>query len=167
MKRWVIRIVVGILAVVIALAALRLFRSVDLRFTAAAVEKLGDAPSKVVLYSLDPIRLHGQPRSAELFHDFDVLGHAEITDRNEQQALFRELAWGVRENGGDVFACFNPRHALHVEQSGRSIDLVICFQCRSVSAYGFQQKNFLTGASPQNTFDASLRRHHLPLAPWP
>ncbi len=129
---------------------------------ADALEKLGDAPSKVVLYWLDPIRFHGETPSAELFHGFSILGDTEITDRSEQQALLRALARGVRGYGSDVPRCFNPRHALHVEQSGRSIDLVICFECLQVSAYGFQQNSFFTSAFPQSTFDASLRRHHLP-----
>lgn len=137
---------------------------IDARFTAGAVEELGNGPSKVVLYSLSPTKVYGPPGSAELFHDYNVLGHAEITDTNEQHVLLQELACGVRESRGDVFACFTPRHALHVEQGDRSIDLVICFECRQVSAYGFQQKSFLTSASPQQTFEASLRRHNLPLA---
>ena len=148
------------------LLAVSVTASSDQEEIAAALEKLGEAPSKFVLYSLEPIKFHSQSvRAAKLFHHFDILGHTEITDRSEQRALLRALAGGVREKKDHIVAmCFNPRHALHIEQSGRSIDLVICFECLQVQAYGFPQEGFLTSASPQATFDTSLRRHHLPLA---
>ena len=134
---------------------------------AAAVDKLADAPSKVVLYSLDPTKLHDKStHNDSVFHGFDILGRAEINDSGEQRALLRALARGVRENDASLAACFDPRHALHIEQSGRSIDFTICFECLQVEARGFHKRDgFFTSASPQPTFDESLRRHHLPIAP--
>ena len=131
-----------------------------------AIEKLGNAPSKFVLYSLDPRKRHEESlHNQKVFHGFNILGRAQITDSSEQRALLRALAHGVRENDGPPAACFDPRHALHVDQGGRSIDLVICFECSQVHAYGFNQHDsFLTSASPQPIFDDSLRRHGLPLA---
>ena len=134
---------------------------------AAAVERLAVAPSKFVLYSLNPANLHAETiHTATIFHGFDILGHADITDTAEQRALLRALADGMRENDSTAAACFDPRHALHIEQSGRSIDLVICFHCLQAHAYGFSAGEwFLTSSAPQPSFDESLRRHHIPLAP--
>jgi hypothetical protein len=135
---------------------------------ATAITKLSDSPSKFVLYSLDPGSLeHNESvQTATVFHDYGILGRAEITDADERQALVRALARGARETDGSIGGCFNPRHGLHVEQSGGSADFVICFECLQVHAHGFRGGNeFLTSATPQSTFDESLRRHDLPLAP--
>ena len=78
------------------LLAVSVTASSDQEEIAAALEKLGEAPSKFVLYSLEPIKFHSQSvRAAKLFHHFDILGHTEITDRSEQRALLRALADGV------------------------------------------------------------------------
>jgi hypothetical protein len=131
----------------------------------AALEKLANAPSKMVLYSLNPANHHnGDLRTDTVLHGFDILGKAEIADTNEQRALLRALAQGASENDDHAAACFNPRHALHVEQNGRSLDFTICFECLQVETQGFAPGGFLTTASPQPTFDQSLQTHHLPLA---
>jgi len=134
-----------------------------------AIAKLADSPAKFVLYSLDP-RLtlsHDESvQTATLFHGYHILGQTEISDAKERRTLAQALARGAGENEGNLANCFNPRHGLHVEQSGRAVDFVICFECLRTHAYGFPLGNeFLTSASPQRIFDDSLRRHHLPLAP--
>ena len=132
----------------------------------AALEKLADAPSKMVLYSLNPEDHHdGGLHTDTVFHSFGILGKAEIIDRSEQRALLQALAHGASENDDHAMACFNPRHALHIEQGGRSTDFTICFECLQVETRGFDQGGFLTSASPEPTFDESLRSHHLPVAP--
>ena len=96
----------------------------------AALEKLANAPSKVVLYSLNPENHNdNDPYTDTVFHGYDILGKAEITDRSEQRALLQALAHGASENDDHAMACFNPRHALHIEQNVRSIDFTICFEC--------------------------------------
>jgi len=131
----------------------------------SALEKLADAPSKMVLYSLDPQDHHdGGLHTDTVFHGFGVLGKAEITDTNEQRALLRALARGASENDDHAAACFNPRHAVHVEQNGHSLDFTICFECLKIQTQGFEPDGFLTSDSPQPTFDQSLQTHHLPLA---
>ena len=135
--------------------------------TAAAIARLSDLPSKFVLYSLDPGPLvHDESiDTATVFHGYDILGHAEITDANERRALLGALARGARESDGAIGMCFNPRHGVRVEQNARSVDFVICFECLQLHAFGFQRGGeILTSASPQATFDDSLRHHQLPLA---
>jgi hypothetical protein len=59
----------------------------------AALEKLASAPSKMVLYSLEPYsQQEGDSYTDTLFHGYAILGKAEITDTSEQQALVRTLA---------------------------------------------------------------------------
>ena len=136
---------------------------------ATELEELAKAPLKLVLYSLDPdpANWHDQSiRNDRVFYGFEILGHARIIDSAEQQALLHALAQGVRENYSSFAACFDPRHALHIEAGGRSIDLTICFECLQVEAHGLNKNiTFFTSASPQRTFDDPLMRHHLRLAP--
>jgi hypothetical protein len=132
----------------------------------ASLEKLADAPSKMVLYSVNPEDHHdGGLHTGTVFHGFGILGKAEIADPNEQRALLQALARGASENDDYAAACFNPRHALHVEQNGQSLDFTICFECLQVETQGFEPGGFFTSASPQPAFDQSLQTHHLPLAP--
>jgi hypothetical protein len=135
---------------------------------ARALDKLADTPSKMVLYSLNWGNLpdYHDIYDDKMFHGFIILGKAEITDRNEQRALLRALAHGVRENDSEAGACFVPRHALHIEEGGRSMDLAICFHCLQVETRGFNDGNyFLVSRSPEPTFDQSIAAHHLPTLP--
>jgi len=131
----------------------------------AALERLAKAPSKMVLYSLDPYSHHdGELYTATLFQGYDILGKAEIGDATEQQALLRALARGASENDSDAALCFNPRHALHIEQNGRSLDFTICFECFRVETRGFESDGFYTSRTPTATFDHSIQAHHMPRA---
>ena len=132
----------------------------------AAIEKLADSPSRVVLYSLDPDKRHIESVEPEkIFHDYVIRGRADITDAAERRAFLQALARGARDAVPNVIhACFNPRHALRIEQGSYAADFVICFECLQVQTCGFQPADFfLTSAAPQATFDESLRRHNLPL----
>ena len=133
----------------------------------AAIEKLADAPSKMVLYSLNPSNVPGSKDTynERMFDGFPILDRAEISDRNEQRALLRALARGASENDNQVGLCFNPRHALHVEQSGHAIDFTICFECFQVAKRGFSPGAFLTSRSPEPIFDESLKAHDMPVSP--
>jgi hypothetical protein len=143
-------------------------RHVEQAPVVSALEKLADSPSKMVLYSLDPGHLvHNEAiQTQTVFHGYHILGHADITNVSEQRALMQALARGASEaKPGVIGACFNPRHGLHIEKRGHSVDLVICFECLQVHAFDFQLSDgFLTSPSPQPTFDDSLRRYQLPLA---
>jgi hypothetical protein len=121
----------------------------------------------MVLYSLNWGNLpdYKDIYDDHLFHGFIILGKAEITDPSEQRALLRALARGARENDSEAGACFVPRHALHIEQGGRSVDFTICFHCLQVEARGLDSQSFLTSASPEPVFDSVLQAHHLPMLP--
>jgi hypothetical protein len=130
-----------------------------------ALERLASAPSKMVLYSLDPYSHHdGELYTDTLFKGYDILGKAEISDTSEQQALLRALARGASEADDNAALCFNPRHALHIEQNGRSLDFTICFECFRVEARGFESEGFYTSRTPTATFDQSLQMHRVPRA---
>jgi hypothetical protein len=126
------------------------------------IEKLAEAATKMVLYSLVP-HSSKQTSTAHNIKGFPILGEAEITDKNEQKTLLKALARGARESDRTVMLCFCPRHALHVESANRSVTFAICFQCLQVETQVPDEiGGFPISASPQAEFDAALKRHNLP-----
>lgn len=124
---------------------------------APAMQALENA-EQYVLLSLDPT-----PPAApgiEQFHGFGVLGQTTVADASTRKRLNDALRRGARESDGMVAACFNPRHGIRATRAGKTTDLVICFECRSVAAYEGDQKRdgFLVTPSPQDTFDDVLAR---------
>src|ERR1700676_2103674 len=111
-----------------------------------ALEQLADSPSHVILYSLEPTRPREEGSdSHSRFHGFAILGSAELRDLVEQKALLQGLAHSSTDARDSVSGCFNPRHGLHVEQAGRAVDLVICFECDWIEPHGLnQEKGFFT-----------------------
>jgi len=153
------------LVALLALSLVACSKRAERTTVAGALEKLADAPSRMVLYSLDPVA-DFETAQAKGFHGHDILGREDITDASEQRALILALASGAHEpDGRPIPLCFNPRHGLHVDQAGHSIDFVICFECIQVQAYGFKPwKEFIISHWQQSTFDDSCRRRQLPSA---
>ena len=134
---------------------------------ARSIESLSTSPSKFILYSLSPQRASkDETVTSTHFRGYSILGSAQITDPAEQRALLRALARGARENSDSAAMCFNPRHALHIEENQHSVDFTICFECLQVEARGFSPADwFTTSQSPENIFDESLTRHAVPKPP--
>jgi hypothetical protein len=90
------------------------------------------------LFALDPTPLRlGVPQPEKgAFHDYPILGRASLTDAVQAKALGELVLRGIRESDGKVAACFNPRHGIRVEQNGKTLDVVICYECLSLSVHG-------------------------------
>jgi len=116
------------------------------------------------LLSIDP-DIRGSTRN-NLFHKWNVLGRIMVRDRSARIKLVTAFRRGVEENPGYAAACFNPRHGIRASYAGKSVDLVICFECAQVEAYsdGRERSGFLITASPEPEFDAILRSANVPLA---
>jgi hypothetical protein len=109
------------------------------------------------LFSLNPAHLTEKPENH--FHGWEVLGSTKIDDAKTRGQIVAALRKGVAESDGMVAACFNPRHGIRVQHGGKTIDLVICFECLSAAVYvdGERSDGFLTTSSPQATFDRVLK----------
>jgi hypothetical protein len=115
------------------------------------------------LYSLDPTRQTDPPKDA--FHGWKVLGKTTVKDADTRKKLLAALEKGAKDNDGIAAACFNPRHGVRVKAEGKTIDLVICFECFSASVYAGDERtaSFLTTASPQPALDKVLTDAKVPL----
>ena len=63
---------------------------------------------------------------------------------------------GVRSSNGTVAACFNPRHGIHATRQGRTVDLLICFECLQIEIFEAERKiaGVLTSRSVEADVDA-------------
>ncbi|QDU83377.1 hypothetical protein Pla163_04760 [Planctomycetes bacterium Pla163] len=99
----------------------------------------------------------GQPvdDDSETFHGYRILGSADVDDPSRRDLLVRLVERGIEDSDGRVAACFNPRHGLSIVVDGQVTDLVICFECHSMSVYedGVEVAGHLTarGLAPQVT----------------
>jgi hypothetical protein len=119
------------------------------------------AATEIELYSLDP-SVRGQQDG---FHGWKILGKTTIKEAATRKALADAFKKGVAENKGEVAACFNPRHGIRVKHDGKTVDLVICFQCYSFQHFvdDKQGKGGLVTASPQPVFNKVLTNAKVPL----
>jgi hypothetical protein len=128
-----------------------------------AVQKALDKAETFELYSLEPgtgiARAKGErdPKK-EYFHDYEVLGKTAVKGEDRKKVV-EALRLGAEDNSGMVAGCFIPRHGIRLRTGKDTTDLVICFQCKSVSVYlnDKSEKGFLTTGDPQPTFDAVLK----------
>ncbi len=112
------------------------------------VEAFLKEASSMELVSLDPTRL--PPDAAApvhgTFHGYRVTGRAALPDAGQRKALAELVLRGIRESDGSQAKCFEPRHGIRVEQDAKVLDLVICYECLSIEAFG---NIFVGGTEPQ------------------
>jgi hypothetical protein len=103
------------------------------------------------------------------FHGWKVLGQTLIKDAKVRKDLVAAFKKGVEENDGIVADCFIPRHGIRIKHEGKTVDLVICFQCLKVYLYvdGKREKGFLVTRSPQPLFNQVLKSAGVPLPKGP
>jgi hypothetical protein len=98
------------------------------------------------------------------FHDYPVLGSTRITDASARQKLVAAFYRGATAKT-EAARCFNPRHGIRATGEGRTVDLLICFECGQVRAYvaGEMTASFRIARSPQPLLDQILRDAGVPL----
>src|SRR4051794_13315589 len=113
---------------------------------------------KFELYSLSPEHFAADKLPPKHFHSWEVLGSTKVEKADVRQKLVAALKKAAAENDGVAAACFNPRHGIRVVHDGKTIDLVICFECYSASVYIDDERkdSFLLTNSAKDTFDKVL-----------
>ena len=162
-RRWIVIVLVGIVAAVATTAVL--YRDIPVGKRIPGLQK----PEKLVLYSIDGTddseanRRALQAASEEDFAGYPVLGKIEFTSQKERDHLIAELQNAVVYPDGMPNKCFWPRHAILAVENGKTFEIVICFQCRQ---YMLNGKGFpLISKRPETEFNDYLRRHNIPIAP--
>ena len=119
------------------------------------------------LLSLDP--KHRDEDAPTEFYRRRVVGKIIIKDAATRNRLLGALDASVRAekpmSGG---ACFNPRHAIRAQHSGKTFYLVICFHCDNVYVYAdddLEHQDYIhIDRSPLSVFDDVLKSANIPLA---
>jgi hypothetical protein len=128
----------------------------------AAVREALEKAEGMTLLSLDPDEKAGVDAPVQ-FHGWKVLGKTEVKDKAARAKLVAALVEGASKKGLEPAKCFNPRHGLHLTYKGKSVDLVICFECAQVRVHGAGADRFLIARSPQPALDKILKDAGVPL----
>jgi hypothetical protein len=93
------------------------------------------------------------------YYGWRVVGRAAVTDRPARARLIESLRRSLRQPGVEPGFCFHPRHGLSVTRAGRTVDLVICFECSRFESYeNGEQTDFApVGGAPEPLFNDLLR----------
>src|SRR5262249_3531351 len=94
-----------------------------------------DIPSsaKAILERADHLEvLSLDPNRQGSFHGYRVLKTILVTSADTRKALISAFERAVKENQGEMAACFNPRHGLRATNGEKQEEFVICFQCLQV-----------------------------------
>jgi hypothetical protein len=132
----------------------------------AYAKRILEQANSFELFSLDP--KDRKPKDGDLFCGWRVLGMT-VVEKGDAIRLVEALEKGVAENNGEVADCFNPRHGIRAVHDGKSVDFVLCFECRQgfVSGKGKADTQFLVSGSPSTTFNAVLTKAGVPVAKPP
>jgi hypothetical protein len=124
-----------------------------------------DKAEQIELLSLYPA--NDKEKGKEFFHEYPILGKVVVKDEKTRKALVAALEKGAKENKGVGANCFIPRHGIRATAGGKTLELVICFQCLQVHGYIGEKANanFLVEKSPQPTLDKILKDAGVKLAP--
>ena len=123
-----------------------------------------DQAEQIELYSLDPA---GGPlkKDAEKngFHGWKVLGKTKLADAKTSKKVMAAIYKGIPEGFGPA-GCFHPRHGIRATLKDKTVDLVICFECMSMTVYNGEKGEIVyTSASPQPVLDKVLTAAKVPL----
>ncbi|HLW65757.1 MAG TPA: hypothetical protein VKS79_10595 [Gemmataceae bacterium] len=115
------------------------------------------------LLSLDPDSRVDTSKDA--FHGYKVLGKTSVKEADARQKLVDSLAKGME---GEIrpAKCFNPRHGIRATHDGKTVELVICFECHQFKVFTGPGKvsGLLVDKSPEPAFDKILKDAGIPKA---
>jgi len=122
---------------------------------------------QIELLSLDP-KQSDDGSLKDGFHGWKVLGRTVIENADTKKSVISALERGYAE-GSNALKCFWPRHAIHANHNEKTVDIIICFECRQFLIYLDDQQGeyLLMSAFPEPALDKALTEANVPLAPKP
>jgi hypothetical protein len=138
-----------------------------LTFAAISVLGCGSLPDSAVavldgadafqVLALDPYPGgEAPPPGVESFHGYQVLAKGDVADPKARERIVDLVNAGVRK-GGTQAKCFNPRHGVHAVRGGRSVDLVICYECSALEVVEDGHATTIPTGDVQADLDAAFR----------
>jgi hypothetical protein len=119
---------------------------------------------KVELYSVDPVPPKQDEKPKDEFRGWNSYGKTEL-----KTAELRKKVLEVAQAGKPGYGakCFDPRHGIRATADGKSVDLVICFECSWVHVFPGDGNEVvrLTIGDHQEVLDGILKDANVTLAP--
>jgi hypothetical protein len=118
------------------------------------------------LYSLEPLEqaAKGEPT----LHGWKILGKTTLTGESQIQGILEALNKGLEDSDKAGVKCFDPRHAMRGSWQGKTVELLICFECCWVYVYLDENENETAqveiSRAPEGNFNRFLIDAGLPLA---
>jgi hypothetical protein len=126
-----------------------------------------DRADEIELLSLDPDR-DSKAKYTDTFHGYGVMGKTTLSASVDRAKLLKALYQGIHTSDGMVAACFIPRHGIQATHDGKTVHLVICFQCMQIHVYvDGRQSSVLTTSAPASVFNQILTDAGVPLPKQP
>src|SRR5437016_2451710 len=105
------------------------------------------------LVSLEPKLQKEKPKDS--LHGWKILGKTAIKDKEVRQQILAALDKGITESKGDVARCFLPRHAVRGVHEGKTVELLICYECHRIHSFVNGEEKLLlpTAGSSEKLLD--------------
>jgi len=114
------------------------------------------------LYSLDPAKEDDEKG----FRGYAVLGKTLVKDADARKGMIAALYKAIADSDGNAARCFVPRHGIRATHKGKTVDVVICFECYRVKFFVKDENETETLTRvPEALFDKVLKAAGVPLAP--
>ena len=127
----------------------------------ADVTAVLEKADEIELYSLNPDRKTQKATGG--LRGWQVLGQTTLSG-DEKKAILAALKKGIAASDGSAAACFNPRHGIAATHDGKTVELVICFECLSISGWDDGTRfSVLTTDGPAREFNGMLEAKGVPL----
>lgn len=121
---------------------------------------------RLVLFSIDGRDDRRTSADEELFRGYPVLGKINVKDPADRRKIMAAVAKGIARSDGTMAKCFWPRHAIHAEKNGKSVDYVICFECLQLSINRDDDGRMVpTTREPAAVLNPYLTKAGIPIAP--
>lgn len=132
--------------------------------------KLPDDARDVLMKAgqLELLSLHPESekeKTKDGFHGYKVLGKTSPKDAARKE-LVQAFLKGM-DGKIDAKKCFEPRHGIRATHDGKTVELVICFECSLFYVYtGSAERGqlLLVGRTPEPLFDNLLKDAGIPKA---
>ena len=120
----------------------------------ADVTGILEKADEIELYSLNPDKRTKKATGG--LRGWIVLGQTTLSG-DEKKAILEALHKGIADSDGSVAACFNPRHGIKATHDGKTVELVICYECSSISGWNDGTRfSVLTADGPAKEFNRVL-----------
>jgi hypothetical protein len=99
------------------------------------------------------------------FHGYKVLGSTLIKEADRRKQLVQALTAGMAQKANPA-RCFSPRHGIRASHDGKTVTLVICFECSQLDVYEAPAgaRRLLISTSPEPVLDRMLKDAGIPKA---